>query len=356
MGEKILAALSGGVDSSVCAALLQKEGYDVEGMILRMHDAGLSKADIVNGKLSPAIKMARDISRKLHINFSVEDVRGRFDELVVKNFVEAYENNITPNPCIFCNRHFKFAEILRVADEKGIEKVATGHYAKAEYDSSRKRYIIKKAADETKDQSYMLYQLTQEQLSRVVLPLGQYAKLDIRKKAKELGFKNYNAVDSQDICFIPDGDYGKFIVEKTGHVPEPGNFVDTKGNVLGRHEGLLYYTIGQRKGLGLSLAEPMYVKEKRQAENEVVLCRKEELFTDEVWAENINFVAADHVTDGMPVAAKIRYSQNEAKGKAEIRDGILKVKFDEPVRAATPGQSMVLYEDDTILLGGIIIK
>lgn len=367
--ENVLVAMSGGVDSSVTALLLQKAGYHVKGAILRMHDADMSPEDLINGKLPQSIWYAREAARRLRLDFSILDVRGAFREEVEQYFVSCYEQGLTPNPCIYCNRHMKLPQMFLAAEELGCGRVATGHYAVITRNEETGRYGIRKAADRSKDQSYMLYRLTQEQLSRLLFPLGTYEKSEIREMAAQAGLKNAKAPDSQDICFIPDGDYGRFVRERLlaaagpdadpERIPGliPGNFVDREGHVLGRHKGMIYYTIGQRKGLGLSLERPLYVCSKRTDTNEVVLCPDEELYTDRVRAADVHFCSLERFPEGgMHLSAKIRYSLHEAQGQAVmLPDGTLEMTFDTPVRAATPGQSMVLYDGDTLVAGGIIV-
>ena len=359
---KIVVAMSGGVDSSVAAGLLKKEGMQVEGVILRMHDAGMSQEDIINGKLSQSIRDAREVARKLKIGFSIEDCRREFKEEVISYFVNSYKECLTPNPCAFCNSHVKIKKIIELADKMGAEKIASGHYASVEYDTDRKRYVIKKGIDKNKDQSYMLCDLSQEQLSRLVLPLGGYTKPQIRKLAEDFAFRNANAAESQDICFLPEGNYGAFIEEylkndaSAKEAVKPGNFIDSEGNILGQHKGLIYYTIGQRKGLGLSLSEPMYVCRKDKESNSVVLCRDEELYSHVVRAAQINLVGTDDIPEsGLEISAKIRYSQDETRGIVRMKGDIMEVEFKEAVRAAAPGQKLVLYDGDVLLAGGTII-
>lgn len=367
--ESILVAMSGGVDSSVTALLLKKAGYNVKGAILRMHDADMSPEDLVNGKLPQSIWYAREAARKMRLDFSIIDVREIFQKEVVGYFVSSWQQGITPNPCIFCNPNTKFPQMFQAAERLGCSKVASGHYANIGYNGDTGRYTLSKGKDLSKDQSYMLYRLSQKALSRLVMPLGAYTKEEIRTIAKDAGLKNAKAPDSQDICFIPDGDYGKLLQQEflkmagpdaeAADIPglAPGNFVDLEGNVLGRHNGLIHYTIGQRRGLGLSLPESLYVCEKRMDVNEVVLCPDEKLYKDTVRAGQVCFVSiASLPAEGMRVSAKIRYSSKETPGLAKIlEDGTLEVKFDDAVRAPTPGQSMVLYKDDLVLAGGIIL-
>ena len=367
--DAVLIAMSGGVDSSVAALLLKEKGYKVKGAVLRMHDADLSAEELSNGKLPQNIWHAREAARKARIDFTILDVRKAFEQKVMTYFAESYQNGITPNPCIFCNRHMKLPPLFRTAEELECEYVATGHYAVVEYNPDTGRYMLKKGKDRGKDQSYMLCRLTQEMLSKLITPLGTYTKEEIRQIAKDKGLKNANAPDSQDICFIPDGDYAGFVEEwmrkKAGpeadpsQLPglKPGNFVDQEGNVLGQHKGLIHYTIGQRKGLGLSLKAPLYVCGKRLDTNEVVLCPDEDLYRDTVRAGQVNFVSYAELPKGsMRVSAKIRYSAGEEEGTASLlSDGTLEVRFDKPVRAPAPGQSLVLYDGDIVVAGGIII-
>ena len=387
--NNVLVAMSGGVDSSVTALILKNEGYNVKGAILRMNDAGLSPEDLVNGKLPLSIWHAREAARRIRLDFNIIDVRKEFEEDVIRYFVESYQQGITPNPCVYCNQHMKIPFMLKAAKELECAKIATGHYVIIEYSDKYGRYIMRKSKDLSKDQSYMLYRLSQDDLSRMITPLGSYEKSEIRVMARKARLKNADTPDSQDVCFIPNGDYGAFVerkLAKRGQTPDrsqttaitpygslassisskgisgiagliTGDFVDEEGHVLGQHKGLIHYTIGQRKGLGLSLPEPLYVCEKRLDTNQVVLGKNESLFTDVVRARDVNFVSLGELPEeGMRVSAKIRYSQNLTSGMARmLEDGTLEVRFDEPVRAATPGQSMVLYDEDMVVAGGIII-
>ena len=367
VNDSILVAMSGGVDSSVTALLLKEQGYSVKGAILRMHDADMTPEDLINGKLPLSIWYAREAARRMRLDFSIIDIRDTFREKVEQYFIDAYQKGLTPNPCVYCNAHVKFPEMFRAADQLGCSKVASGHYAIVEYREDTGRYVIRKGKDPNKDQSYMLYQLTQEELSRLIMPLGVYEKEEIRKMAAQARLKNANAPDSQDVCFIPEGNYGAFIEEQLQKVCEgvekdqipgliPGDFVDLQGHVLGQHKGLIHYTIGQRKGLGLSFSEPLYVFAKRTDTNQVVLSREEDLYRDVVQADQINFVGLRELPEGsMRIRAKVRYSHQETPGTASmLPDGSLEVRFDTPVRAATPGQSIVLYDGDMVVAGGII--
>ncbi|MCQ2513425.1 MAG: tRNA 2-thiouridine(34) synthase MnmA [Lachnospiraceae bacterium] len=344
--SKILMAMSGGVDSTTAAMILKNQGHEIVGATLLLHDTE-----------SEGILRAKETAAQLGIDHVVLDKREYFKNTVVKNFTESYKKCITPNPCIYCNRNCKFQLLLEYAEEEGFDYVASGHYAKVEM-SDNGRYVIRKGKDTSKDQSYVLYQLTQEQLSRIIMPLGDYTKEEIRQMARKAGFANAEAKESQDICFIPDGDYAAFIEKNeedtAGPAFQPGDFVDRTGKVLGRHKGLVHYTIGQRKGLGLSLPAPMYVCAKIPQTNQVVLCDNDGLFKKDVVAGNVNLVCMDSINIPIRVSAKVRYSQHETMAMVLLVDDKLVVQFEEPVRAPAPGQSLVMYAGDIVVGGGII--
>ena len=357
MAKKALVAMSGGVDSSVVAYLTTKMGYEAMGITLRLYD----NDDVEENQemaccTSDNIRDARDVCDKLNIPYYVYNFKDSFDENVIKRFINAYENGSTPNPCVDCNRYIKFEKLINRAEELDYDYVITGHYATVEYDKSSGRFLLKKAKDISKDQSYVLYSLTQRQLSRTVLPLGDYTKEKVRKIADELGFVNAKKQDSQDICFVPNGDYAEFIERYTGKTYPCGDFVDKSGNILGKHKGIIRYTVGQRKGLGLALPKPMYVKEKLLAENKVVLCYNDELFSKELYATDINLISCEKIEKQMRVKARVRYNQVEKSATVEqLDDNTLHIVFDEPQRAISKGQAVVMYDGDYVVGGGTII-
>ena len=275
---------------------------------------------------------------------------------VVEEFVKAYTLGKTPNPCIFCNKNLKFSEMLKKVDEFDCGYLATGHYARVEFDEVTGKYVLKKAKDASKDQSYVLYMLTQDILSRLILPLGDFSKLEIRKIAEKNGLVTAHKSDSQDICFVPNGDYAAFIENYLGKTFPQGNFVLRDGTVLGKNKGIIHYTLGQRKGLGVSYTKPLFVCEIDTKTNNVVLGDNEDLFTDTLKAENVNIISGEDFKEPVRCKAKIRYKHTESPCTAFVdSDGILNVKFDEPQRAVTKGQAVVLYDGDTVLGGGEII-
>lgn len=349
--------MSGGVDSSVVAYLTTKMGYEAMGITLRLYD----NDDVEENQemaccTSDNIRDARDVCDKLNIPYYVYNFKDSFDENVIKRFINAYENGSTPNPCVDCNRYIKFEKLINRAEELDYDYVITGHYATVEYDKSSGRFLLKKAKDISKDQSYVLYSLTQRQLSRTILPLGDYTKEEVRKIADELGFVNAKKQDSQDICFVPNGDYAEFIERYTGKTYPCGDFVDKSGNILGKHKGIIRYTVGQRKGLGLALPKPMYVKEKLLAENKVVLCYNDELFSKELYATDINLISCEKIEKQMRVKARVRYNQVEKSATVEqLDDNTLHIVFDEPQRAISKGQAVVMYDGDYVVGGGTII-
>lgn len=348
MSKKVMVGMSGGVDSAISALLLKKEGYEVTGVNCRFfcHSEQSALNDTED---------ARAVADKLGIPFQVMDFTEEFKERVIGNFISVYESGATPNPCIVCNRYLKFGSLMTEAQKQGFDYIATGHYARCGFDEKSGRYYLKKGADASKDQSYVLYCLTQAQLARTLFPLGEITKEKARELALSENLVNARKKDSQDICFIPDGDYGSFIENWSGKTYPVGNFVDTKGKVLGKHKGIIRYTVGQRRGLGLALPAPMYVKEKDMERGEVVLCSNEELFTRHLEATDINLIALDKIDSPIRVRARTRYSHKEQWARVwQTDENTLHAEFEEPVRAVTAGQSLVLYDGDFVVGGGII--
>ena len=347
--------MSGGVDSSVAAYLMLKRGYDCTGVTLKLFDNDESAAEKTCCSLDDT-EDARSVCLKLGIPHYVYNFKDIFDEKVVGRFIAAYETGATPNPCIDCNRFIKFGKLFQRAEELGFDCVVTGHYASVEYNENENRYLLKKAPDINKDQSYVLYSLTQRQLAKTVFPLGEMTKEQVRALAEEMGFINARKHDSQDICFVPDGDYARFIEEYTGKSYPGGDFVDESGKVLGRHKGIIRYTVGQRKGLGLALPQPMYVKEKNLEENKVVLCPNSKLFSRELLADELNLIAFDKIEQPLRVSARVRYNQKEQPATVyQLDDSTIRVVFDVPQRAISKGQAVVLYDGDYVLGGGTIL-
>lgn len=351
---KALIAMSGGVDSGVAAFLIKNAGYDCMGVTMKLYDnedIGIS-GDKTCCSLDD-IEDARNIAIKLGIPYYVFNFKDDFEEKVIKNFIDTYEKGGTPNPCIECNRYLKFEKLMQKMYELKYDYVVTGHYADIEYKDGR--YYLKRGADKSKDQSYVLYSLTQEQLAHTLFPVSRYDKNEIRKIAEEQGFYNAHKPDSQDICFVPDGDYASFIERHTGNIYPKGDFVDTQGNVLGTHNGIIRYTIGQRKGLGIAVGKPVYVCKKDIENNKVVLGDEENLMTDTVYADNFNWIYKK-IKTGLDCTAKTRYNMVDRKCRAEIcPDGRVKIVFNSPVRAVTSGQAVVLYDGDYVVGGGTII-
>ena len=354
--KKAMIAMSGGVDSSVAAFIITQQGYETAGATMKLHSDDTEAQKEASCCSSEDIEIARSVAEKLGMPYYVFNYSDDFKEHVISRFVDAYRNARTPNPCIDCNRYIKFAELVKKATELGYDYVVTGHYAINEYDEKSGRYLLKKAADETKDQSYVLYSLTQEQLSHILFPLGSMSKDEARKVAEEQGFINFDKPDSQDICFVPDGDYAKFIEDWCGFKFENGNFVDLEGNVIAQHKGIINYTIGQRKGLGIAAKAPYYVVGKNLDTNEVVLGSNDDLFSCELTATDVNFISIDKLAEPMRVKAKVRYKQKETDATiSPLPDANVSVVFDEPQRAIASGQAVVFYDGDIVVGGGTIV-
>lgn len=357
--KKVMIGMSGGVDSSVAAALLLEKGYEVIGVTMQIWPDQPEETKRVEGgccSLS-AVDDARRVAEKLRIPYYVMNFKDVFEKKVIRYFTEEYLKGRTPNPCIACNRYVKFDAMLKKAEAMGIDYVATGHYAKIEQDRTSGKYLLKKSVTERKDQTYALYNLTQEQLSKILMPVGEYTKERIRERAVELGLTVASKPDSQEICFVDDNDYGRFICENTDAEIAPGVFTDTKGNVLGQHKGIVHYTIGQRKGLGIALGKPMFVVEIDVVGNRVVLGEDTEVFSRALEADDLNFITIEHLEEPIRVKAKIRYSAKEADATViPLEDGRVRVEFDAPQRAITPGQSVVFYNGDIVVGGGTIVR
>lgn len=343
----VAVAMSGGVDSAAAALLLAEAGYDVWGVTLRLQSCP-GAAETAEAE----IDSARRAAEALGIPHRVLDLRERFRTAVMDRFVSEYLAGRTPNPCVDCNREIKFGALLDWVLEQGADFLSTGHYARV--DRAEGRWRLLRGADRRKDQSYVLYQLTQRQLSHLLLPLGDYDKPAIRQLVEARGLANARKADSQDICFIPDGDYAAFLAA-SGAELVPGDFVDEAGRVLGRHRGLPCYTPGQRKGLGVSAGEPVYVLRKEAAGNRIVLGPDSALYTAELTAERVNWLSVPAPEGPLAVTAKTRYTQREAAATAEVLpDGRLRVTFAEPQRAVTAGQAVVLYVGEAVAGGGTI--
>lgn len=352
---KALIAMSGGVDSSVAACLMTSQGYECIGCTMKLYE----NADVCLPKHHTCCSLddvedARSVAYKLGMPYYVFNFSEDFHQTVISKFIKCYECGRTPNPCIDCNRYMKFDKLYERAKVLGCDYIVTGHYVRIEETDGQ--YFLKKAIDDTKDQSYVLYSMTQEQLAHTKFPLGDLKKVDARKIADEHGFINADKPDSQDICFVPDGDYASFLTRQTGKEYKTGNFIDINGKVLGTHKGIVNYTIGQRKGIGISFNEPMYVGKIDVQNNTVTLCKDNELFQKFVEVEEFNWISGKAPTEEFHCKAKIRYRQKEQSATViPIGDDKIRIVFDEPQRAITAGQAAVLYDEDVVLGGGVIV-
>ncbi len=355
---KVAVAMSGGVDSSVAAAILKEEGYQVIGVTMQIWPSvkQAGGADRFGGCCGiSAVEDAKKVAYKLGILHYVMNFRDIFTQQVIADFCREYSLGRTPNPCIRCNQYIKFDALLERAKEMGADFVVTGHYARIGRDESKGRYLLKKGVDRRKDQSYVLYPLTQEQLRHTLLPIGNFTKTRVREIAGELGLPVATKLESQEICFIPDNDYPKFV---KGHIPEaakPGPILDKKGTILGEHRGILFYTVGQRKRLGISAKEPLYVTAIDRERNAILVGSKQEIYSSEFIASRLNWIAIDKLRQPLPIRAKIRYLHQEAEAVVTpLGEDQVQVKFYEPQSAVTPGQAVVFYDGDTVVGGGVI--
>ena len=348
MKKRVLLGMSGGVDSSVSAVLLQKQGYEVIGCTMILWE---------NANTEKSINDAKKVCEKLNIEHHVYDLKNEFKKNVIDYFINEYKNARTPNPCIECNKFMKFGKFYKIAKELGCEYIATGHYARIEYSEQYNKKVLKKSSENKKDQTYFLYNISNDVLEHTIFPLQEFTdKEDIRSIAKNEGLEVAEKKDSQEICFIQDNDYQKFLKEYGNLKNRPGNIVLKTGEILGKHTGIFNYTVGQRRGLQISYKEPLYIIKLDLNKNNVVVGTEEELYSSNLYAENLNWMVDIDKNKEIECYAKIRYRAKEAKAKVKIEDGRVEVIFNEPQRAITNGQSVVFYDENGIVLGGGIIK
>ncbi|MBE5805221.1 MAG: tRNA 2-thiouridine(34) synthase MnmA [Clostridiales bacterium] len=353
MGKRVLLGMSGGVDSSVSAVILKEQGYEVIGATMKLHNC----IDENNNEINSYIDDAKKVCEQLNIEHHVIDLKEEFNKYVIQNFIESYKNATTPNPCVQCNKYLKFGEFYKKAIELNCDYIATGHYVKVEYSEKYEQYVLKMADERNKDQSYFLYGISKEILPKLIFPLKNINnKNDARIIAKENMLQVAEKKESQEICFIDNNDYGSFLEKNMDKLPKKGNIVLKTGEVVGKHRGLIYYTIGQRKGLGISYKYPLYVVDIDSKNNQVIVGEEKDLYKNKLSADNVNFLLNIDKTNPIKVKAKVRFRAEPKEAILIIKDEYVEVEFEEPQRAITPGQSVVFYVDDDIVLGGGTIR
>jgi tRNA-specific 2-thiouridylase len=356
--KRVIVAMSGGVDSSVAAALLKEQGYDVVGVTMNLFSLPKDYCRSENLKSCCGWKATEDahqVAISLGISHYVVDFRKPFEKSVITDFCDEYAQGHTPNPCIRCNQHIKFDVLLKKMKALEANCLATGHHARIEYDAQNARHILKKGKDRKKDQSYFLYPLTQKQLSRTLMPIGNLTKEEVRKRAQALGLSVAERPESQEICFVPDNDYAGFLQSRIPEAFHPGPVVDSENRTLARHKGIVHYTIGQRRGMGISAAHPLYVLSILSDKNTIVVGPEEELYGKALLASRLNVISLEKITKSLRIKARIRYKHREAKALVTPLDSDkVRVEFERPQRAITPGQSVVFYDGDMVVGGGII--
>lgn len=356
--ERVAVAMSGGVDSSVAAGLLRERGFEVLGLTMDIFSLpGESCSDERTRTCCgrDSVADANRVAARLRIPHYVINLKRTFQKWVIDNFCEEYAKGRTPNPCIRCNRYIKFEALWKRAKKLGADFLATGHHARIFFDRKSGMFYLKKGKDLAKDQSYFLYTMTQEQLSRTLMPIGEFIKQEVRLKAQQLGLPVHQRPESQEICFIPDSDYIRFLRQRIPEIFKPGPIVDSHDRLLGYHEGILHFTIGQRKGIGIAASHPLYVLEIHPHSHKIIVGPQNRLFTKKVIVSHLNFIDGADIDTSLKVAAKIRYKHQEAKASLFLLDrGRICLEFEKPQRAATPGQSAVFYDSDRVIGGGII--